>query len=76
MKPRTLEMLLRIILIFRVAAENMKKAAKAKLPKKSTSHDETKFEDKVNVWRNKENVNVEKAASIIQNRKLDDQTTS
>ncbi|XP_037032331.1 myosin-IIIb-like isoform X7 [Bradysia coprophila] len=52
----------------KLAAEKVKKAiSKAKLPKKTTSHEEPKFEDKVNVWRNKENVNVEKAASIIQN---------
>ncbi|KAG4070138.1 hypothetical protein HA402_013381 [Bradysia odoriphaga] len=51
----------------KLAAEKMKKAiSKAKLPKKTSSHDEPKFDDKVHVWRNKENVNVEKAASIIQ----------
>lgn len=55
-----------------LAAEKMKKAiSKAKLFKKSTSQDESKFEEKVTVWKNKENVNVEKAASIIQNRKSD-----
>lgn len=50
----------------------MKKAiSMAKLLKKSTSQDEPKFEEKVNVWRNKENLNVEKAASVIQSRKSD-----
>lgn len=39
------------------------------MPKKTNSQDESKFEEKINVWRNKENVNIEKAASIIQNRK-------
>lgn len=57
---------------FLVAVEKMKKAmAKAKMPKKTTSREDAKFEDKVNIWRNKENVNVEKAASIIQNRKFE-----
>lgn len=53
-----------------IAAEKMKKAiSKVKLPKKTTSHEDAKFQDRVNVWRNKENVNVERAASIIQSRK-------
>lgn len=60
------------IIVICVAAEKIKKAIpKAKLPKKTTSQDESKFEEKINVWRNKENVNVEKAASVIQNRKTD-----
>lgn len=59
------------IWIFPAAEKARKNISKSKMSKKSPTQDESKFEDKINVWRNKENVNIEKAALVIQNRKSD-----